>query len=162
MIKSICAIPIAMFAVCSVAFGATTCIHNRTPVFVIQKSAAPTSVSATASDMTFELRFGYDLVPGDSSYRTISGMATCNEITTDTSGATVAPGGANTHLRASSADAGTRCWCSLTGPVTSWWVYNREYSDDATCASSCASDCANSIKNNTNNFRTNGIYRAIW
>ncbi len=162
MIKHIYAIPVAVIAVCSVAHGATTCIHNQTPVFVIQKSVTPTSVSSNASDNTFELRFDYDLMPGNSSYRTITGMATCNEITTDTSDGAISQGGANTHLRASTADVGTRCWCQLSGPITSWWVYNREFSDDAACAAGCASDCANAIKNNTNNFLTNGIYRAIW
>lgn len=163
MIKHIISVPLALVAVCATAaYGATTCIHNQTPVFVIQKSVKPTSVSASTSDMTFELRFDYDLVPGNSSYRTITGMATCNEIATNTAGDTVSQGGANTHLRASNADVGTRCWCSLTGPVTTWWVYNREFSDDDACLAGCASDCANAIKNNSNNFLTNGIYGAIW
>lgn len=151
-----------MVALCGVAHGATTCIRNNTPVFVIQKSVTPVSVSANAANMTFELHFDYDLSPGRASTRTVTGMATCNEITTDTNGATIASGGANTHLRASTADVGPRCWCELTGPVTSWWVYNREYADDAACAAGCASDCANAIKANRNGFLTNGIYRAVW
>ncbi|MDE6250847.1 MAG: hypothetical protein K2M34_04435 [Alphaproteobacteria bacterium] len=162
MIKHLVSIPLALAAICSAAYGATTCIHNQTPVFVIKKSVTPTSVSSNAANMTFELRFDYDLMPGDSASNKLSGMATCNEITTDTSGGNASQGSANTHLRASNADVGTYCWCQLTGPVTSWWVYNKKYSDDDACASGCASDCANAIKNNTNNFLTNGIYRAIW
>lgn len=162
MIKQIISVPAILVAMCASAYSATTCIHNQTPVFVIQKSVAPTSATSNASEMTFEVRFDYDLVPDNSSYRTLTGMATCNEISTDTSGNNVTQGSANTHLRASSADVGTQCWCSFTGPVTTWWVYNRGYSDDASCASGCASDCASAIKNNTNNFLTNGMYRAIW
>lgn len=147
---------------CGAAYGATTCIHNQTPVFVIKKSANPTSVSVNSDNMTFTLRFDYDLVPNNSSYRTLDGMATCNEISTDTAGENVSQGSANTHLRASSADVGTMCWCQLSGPITSWWVYNRQYSDDETCMSNCARDCASAIRDNTNNFRTNGVYLAIW
>jgi len=112
--------------------------------------------------MTFVLKFGYDLVPNNSSYRTINGMATCNEINTNTSDATAKMGDANTHLRASTADIGTQCWCSLTGPITSWWVYYKAYDSEDACASACARDCAAAIKDNTSNFRTNGIYAAIW
>lgn len=147
---------------CGAAHSATTCIHNQTAVFVIKKDVTPVSVSLNTSDMTFQLQFDYDLMPGNEASRMATGMSTCNEITTDTAGNTATQGSANTHLRASNADVGTHCWCSLTGPVTTWWVYNRSYSDDDSCASNCTSDCANAIQNNTNGFLTNGIYRAIW
>lgn len=160
--QKILSISAVLGVLCGAAYGATTCIHNQTPVFIIKKSVDPTSVSSDADSMTFSLRFDYDLVPNNSSYRTLDGMATCNEISTDTAGDNVVLGAANTHLRASNADVGTMCWCQLTGPITSWWVYLRQYSDDASCASSCARDCASAIRENTDNFRTNGVYLAIW
>ncbi len=144
------------------AYAATTCIRNRTAVFTIKKSENPTSVSSNTAEKTFTLRFGYDLVPNNSSQRTLNGTATCNEITTNTAEITAAPGDANVYLRASSADIGTQCWCSLSGPVTSWWVYYGAFDSEDACDAGCTSACATAIKDNTNNFRTNGIYLAIW
>lgn len=149
------------WGVCCGAYGATACLHNRTAVFTIKKSENPTSVSSNASDMTFSLSFGYDLVPNNGVH-TLRGAATCNEITTNSSNSTASMGDVNVYLRSSSVDVGTRCWCSFAGPITSWWVYYRAYADEDTCQSSCARDCANAIKSNTNNFRTNGMYLAIW
>lgn len=147
---------------CAGAYAASTCIHSRTVVFTIKKSENPTSSSYDTSEKTFTLRFGYDLVPNDSSKRTLTGTATCNEITTNTADTTAKSGDANVYLRASSADVGTQCWCSLSGPVTSWWVYYGAFDSEDACDAGCTSACAAAIRDNTNNFRTNGIYLAIW
>ena len=93
---------------------------------------------------------------------TLTGMSTCNEITTNTAASAAKSGDANVYLRASSADVGTQCWCSLTGPVTSWWVYYGAFDDEDACDAGCTSACAAAIKDNTSNFRTNGVYLAIW
>lgn len=152
---------ISLALICTCGFGATTCLHNRTAVAVIQKSVDPVSSSYNASNMTFTLTMNYDVIPGKTS-RTIDGIATCNEIETDTSDAAAKLGSANTHLRASTADVGTRCWCSLTRPVSSWWVYYKVFGTEEECAAGCARDCAAAIRENTSNYRTNGIYMAIW
>lgn len=152
-----------VLCLCAVAaYGATTCIHTRTGVFMLKKSANGISSSHNNSDMTWSVTFDYDIVPNNSSYRTLTGNATCNEITTATDGSDITKNGANTYLRASTSDVGTMCWCSMSAPVSSWWVFMQAYADEETCASSCAAACADGVKNNTDNFRSAGVYLAIW
>lgn len=147
---------------CGAAHAVAMCAQTDTITLVVKKDVLPVSVSVNTDDMTFEMELDYDLMPGNLPSRTVMGMASCNNIATNTAGKAVSRGGANTHLRASNTTIGSHCWCELTEPVTSWWVYYGEYSDDDTCAASCVTDCANAIKNNTDGFLSNGIYGAIW
>lgn len=144
------------------AYGATTCIHTRTGVFILKKSVNGISSSHNTNDMTWSVTFDYDIVPNNSSYRTLTGNATCNEITTDVSGGAIKKGVSNVYLRATSADVGTMCWCAMNEPVSSWWVFMQAYPDEDTCAASCAAACEDGMKNNTDNFRSAGAYLAIW
>lgn len=137
----------------------TVCLRDVTAMFTIKKSINP--ISYTVSGNTFTLNMNYDVLPGKTS-RTLMGAATCNEITTKTDGSAAKSGDVNTHLRASDGDVGVQCWCSLTGPVTTWWVFYKTYSDASVCASSCAQECATVAVSNKNNFRTSGLYLAIW
>lgn len=149
-------------ALCVGAHAASTCLHNRTAVFTLRKSVNGISASSNSADMSWSVKFDYDLVPNNSSYRTITGTSTCNEIDTDTDEAAVKMGAANTHLRASNSDEGPNCWCAMEYPVSSWWVFYKTYADESACKSSCARDCADAIKSNTSDFRSKGVYLAIW
>lgn len=157
-----------IFALCCIAGVATaadtTCLRNNTKIFTIHKSVNPISASVdSVEDMTWHANFDYDLmVAGDVSVRSLRGRATCNEVATKTDESAVTTGAANVYLRPSAADVGLRCWCALDGPVTSWWVYLREFDSEANCATGCAAACANAMRDNTDNFRTNGLYLAIW
>lgn len=162
MIKQIIAAPLMLVLTCNVAHAVAMCAQPDIVTLVVKKDVLPISVSVNDADMTFELEFDYDLMPTNLPSHTVMGMASCNGIATNTAGKAVSRGDANTHLRASNTNIGSNCWCELTEPVTSWWVYYGAYSDDATCASSCVTDCANAIKNNTDGFLTSGIYGAIW
>lgn len=147
---------------CWPGYSAMTCLHNRTAVFIIKKSVAPVSVSSSASEMTFSMTMDYETLPGHASSKTLQGAATCNEIMTDASDAPAKTCSTNVYLRASTADIGTQCWCSLTGPVTTWWVYIKAFDNEDACTSGCATACANAAKADTDKFRTNGLYQAIW
>ncbi len=153
---------IFLIFVCGAGYAASTCIHNRTGVFILKKSANGISSSYDADDYTWSVKFDYDLVPNNSSYRTLTGNATCNEIETNTDGGAITPGTPNSHLRASNSDIGPMCWCAMAAPVSSWWVFYKKYDTADACAAGCARDCASAVKSNTNNFRTNGVYSAIW
>jgi len=160
--KKIISVSVLLTLFCSALWAAQTCLHNRTAIFLIKRDEAPTASSYDNAAKTFTLTFGYDLVPNDSSQRKITGAATCNEITTNTAEGTAKQGDANVYLRASSADVGTQCWCSLTGPITSWWVYYGAFDSEDACDTGCAAACAAAIKADTNGFRTKGVYLAIW
>lgn len=147
---------------CGGAYAATTCLHNRTAVYVLKKSENGTTSSYNNDDFTWTVTFGYDIVPSRAGSGKLTGNATCNEIDTNSDDGTAKKGDANVHLRSSNADVGTRCWCSMAAPVSSWWVFLQSYDDDAACAAGCARDCAAAVKSNTDNFRSNGVYMAIW
>lgn len=153
---------ILLICVCGAGYAASTCIHNNTGVFILKKSVNGVSSSYDADNYTWSVKFDYDLVPNNSSYRTLTGNATCNNIETNTAGGAITSGEPNTHLRASNSDVGSMCWCSMTAPISSWWVFYKKYDTAAACSTGCARDCASAVKSNTNNFRTGGVYMAIW
>ena len=153
---------ICMFTICVSAYATDTCLHDNTTVLTIWKSKNGVRTSFNNSDKTWTVTMDYNMLPLDPSSKTIYGLSTCNEISTNTAGGTVSRGDANVYLRDSKIDAGPYCWCQMRAPVSSWWVFYNQYADAGTCASKCASDCASAISNNTNNFRTQGVYMAIW
>ena len=153
---------LGIVTICASAYATDTCLHNNTAILTLRKSRNGVRTSVNNADKTWTITMDYSLMPSDPSAKTIYGMSTCNEIDTNTAGGAVSRGDANVYLRDSAVDIGTYCWCQMTAPVSSWWVFYNQYDDAETCASRCASDCVNAISNNTNNFRTQGVYMAIW
>ena len=72
------------------------------------------------------------------SYGTVSGLAVCNSTPGTYKGAT------NTDFPM--ATTGIYCWCKITSPATSQWVFSIEgdvgYQSDSICASDCANHCS--------------------
>ena len=104
----------------------------------------------------------------------INVSSTCNEIfarsaadgSSSDDGTTPVPGDVNSFLKAAPGDIGTRCWCRMSGPVTSWWMYAKTYSDSDTCGAQCGVYCASGFKDNTpmENGRKmrDAMFYAIW
>lgn len=97
----------------------------------------------------------------DYNYKTLTGLAACNEIPGTYATAT-------TNLSTSSADSGQHCWCKMepvseygydTG-LASYWVYLNEYDDADSCATGCTNGCALAMKDNSV-FRS-GIFNSLW
>ena len=78
---------------------------------------------------------------------TISGIASCNT----TEGIFAQPYSGNQNNIKPGTD-GTKCWCRITGPMRSFWVFSNNYPDDSTCASDCAAICSRA-------FRGDAIFR---
>ena len=80
------------------------------------------------------------------SYGTVSGIATCNS----TSGtyATAYPeyNFDNNH----ESSEGVYCWCRMTSPVRSAWVYRSVSSSASECASYCAYYCVDYVQTSSN------------
>lgn len=142
--------------------AATTCIHNNTAVFTLKKSVNGISSSYDADAHTWTVVFDYDLIQNVSGRRQMTGRSTCNEIGTNSSGSNAVAGNANVYLRSGDTDVGRQCWCAMTAPLSSWWVFYKTYDSDSACATGCARDCAAAVKSNTGNFRSNGVFMAIW
>jgi hypothetical protein len=76
---------------------------------------------------------------------TISGIATCNS--TGGTFATAYPqyNFDDNHVTST----GVYCWCKMTSPVRSAWVYNYEHSSASLCYSNCAYYCGRSVRSDS-------------
>ena len=83
------------------------------------------------------------------SYGTVSGVASCNN-TAGSSNSTAHPEYNSTFTQATT---GTQCWCRMTSPVRSAWVYDGPKDNAATCETNCAYNCTYYV-NNSASFRT--------
>ena len=54
----------------------------------------------------------------------------------------------NDHLVTGSEKYGRYCWCRLTHPVSSLWVFNYAYGSASDCASYCTRDCGRNVQGN--------------
>ena len=77
---------------------------------------------------------------------TVSGIATCNS--TQGVSARAYPEYNFDNNQASS--EGIYCWCRMTSPVRSAWVYSREHSSASECASYCANYCGKYVQERSN------------
>ena len=80
----------------------------------------------------------------------VGGIAACN--TTD--GSWAKPSSAEQENT-----GGTKCWCKMTSPAVSAWVFNNTYSSASICASDCAHRCGASVRDFAD-FRS-GVFGAV-
>ncbi|MCQ2582119.1 MAG: hypothetical protein MJ170_04045 [Alphaproteobacteria bacterium] len=86
-------------------------------------------------------------------YGTVKGIASCNS-TSGTSVGEVKPG--NTFTQDSE---GLYCWCKMTSPSASGWVFRNDSDDADICANNCASACANGVRRDSD-FRP-GVFGSV-
>ena len=82
---------------------------------------------------------------------TVSGKAVCNE----TSGTCAVASPSE-----QSNSGGKNCWCKMTEPSASRWVFLLSYSDASRCADVCSVNCAFAVKDNMFNFR-GGVFGSV-
>ena len=142
---------ISLFGI-TIADAATVCVKPNTFVGILKKNVAGTSGESSNDGKIWRVVFDY---------KTITGLAACNEI--DGTYAT-----ALTNLYTSSTDSGPKCWCKMepvlaygteTG-LASYWVFLETMSDASTCATGCAAACMNAVKSDTT-FRS-GMFESVW
>ncbi len=114
-------------------------------ITTVDKSESGTSYSSNSTAKTWYTQF---------SYGTISGVSTC-VATSATSVGTVKP--ANTFSEFDT--SGMYCWCKMTAPAQSGWVYYSSMGTAQPCESVCASQCAYQAGQSAT-FRTN-MYNSI-
>ena len=134
------------------SYAVTLCVRNNTYVDILKKNVAGLTGESSNDGKKWKIDFGY---------KTVTGIAACNEIS-GTNGVAL------TNLFTSATDQGEQCWCKIepvlaygfeTG-ITSYWVFLNTYADAATCATSCAAACMNAIKSDTA-FRS-AVFEAVW
>ncbi|MCQ2582209.1 MAG: hypothetical protein MJ170_04540 [Alphaproteobacteria bacterium] len=101
-----------------------------------------TDTYGLTTDQTWATEFSYGI---------IKGIASCN----GTSGTY----GQSTTANFSQSDKGQYCWCKMTEPAVSRWVFRINRGDAASCAYDCADHCAFGVQLN-NGFRP-GVFGSV-
>jgi len=129
---------IAMF--CASAGATTMCATDDTLAIVLDPVINGTANSFNTDLFEWSATF---------SYGTVWGIATC----VDTSGA---PNTAVEELRDSNGEiatggerTGRYCWCQLSHPAKSRWVFRNVNSSVADCVFNCASNCGANVRDNS-------------
>ena len=136
------------------ANAASMCIPKSTYIAVLVPDKNGTS-SDYDSDGNWTAIFDYTTAGLNSvTSSVVVGISSCNEI----------PGTVNAAadgISASASDTGNYCWCGMTKPLISKWVFVGEYASDEVCAQSCAARCANYAETSTT-FRTEIYGNIFW
>ena len=144
-------------------FGVTLCAKKGTYIGILRKSingnTAECTNSVDAQDSTIKTKTWKI----DYGYKTITGYAACNTISGTYATST-------TNLYTTPSDEGIHCWCKMepveaygyeTG-IASYWVLNKSYADETSCAAGCATQCATDMAATPTSTFRNAILEAIW
>ena len=123
------------------AHASAMCSDTDYVTIVQDPYIAGTSSTYNAAAMTWKTIFPYG---------NVSGVAVCN----DTSGSY---GVASQNAQYET--GGVKCWCKMTHPAVSRWVFLYSSSSASDCADNCASRCGNHVRDNSG-FRS-GVFGSI-
>ena len=150
MKKILCVVLICMASV--VANATDMCARNDTMVFVFDKDVNGTSNGNNATEWTWWTSFAYGRIAGEATCLSVSeGLGR-----TTGQGAYYGTGEyANTFidvepgLHGTDSDGNERkyCWCKMTHPFSSRWVFREVSVSASSCGSGCANYCGSYIQN---------------
>ncbi|MCM1294091.1 MAG: hypothetical protein NC311_00830 [Muribaculaceae bacterium] len=139
---------IVMIMMCG-ANATTMCAANDTLAIVLDPQVAGTNHASNAELFEWNATFSYGTLFGIATcVTTPSGAATDTLIDTDSGD--VATGGERT---------GKYCWCQMTHPVKSRWVFRLAYGSVSVCRSICASICGSYVRGDSS-FR-GGLFGSV-
>ena len=110
----------------------TMCVTNDNNSIILDPSVEGTSYTSQASSKTWITTFP--------NY-TVNGIATCNS-TTASYEAHPEYNFDNNYV----SSEGTECWCKMTSPVRSAWVFDYGFSSASDCVSQCANYCGSGVR----------------
>ena len=120
------------------AQSATMCSKNDTITIMLDPSIAGTNYSYNTAQSTWVTWFPYG---------TIRGISACLSSAHGKSmGGYVADLHDNNELVVGSETNGAHCWCKMTHPAASLWVFRYTFSSPAACAGACAGYCGNRVR----------------
>jgi len=114
----------------------TMCITDDNTSIILDPNIDGTGYTNNEATKTWTTTF---------SYGTVSGIATCNS----TSGTYAKAYPQYNFDNNYASSTGKHCWCRMTSPVRSAWVYRTANSSTVECASYCAGSCGNSVRTNS-------------
>lgn len=138
-----------LFVPC-VTYALTMCARDSSLVVTLRGGITGDSSASDVNDWTWRTDF---------SYGTLVGEATCLNPTNGhpkgdtTTGVTVRLDGTNVPNDFPKGMQGAQnffCWCRITHPVNTIWVYSARFGNGGTCVNNCAKYCANDVQGNLN------------
>ena len=117
------------------------CVSDDVTAIVLDPAIEGTGRNYSAAYNTWETYFPYG---------TVHGISAC----TNTSGSYAV---ANENLDVST--SGLYCWCKMTHPAVSLWVFSLSSSSASDCASYCAHYCGYDVRRNSG-FRA-GLFGSV-
>ena len=121
---------IVILPICA-ANSTQMCVSDDVIAVVLDKDVAGTDYTYNATYNTWQTYFPYG---------TVRGISAC----TNTSGSY---GVANANLDVS--ESGLNCWCKMTSPAVSLWVFHYSYGSTSACASNCTSICGRYVQSDS-------------
>ena len=136
---------LAMVTMCVPSFATTMCAPNDTVVVVLDPTLGCSGSTYDNTAGTWTARFSYGNISGISACLNSNrgkGMGgwVANLTDTDNNG--------DEHTVVGSEKYGRYCWCRMTHPVASRWVFNYDSGSASSCASNCTNNCGNNAQNN--------------
>ena len=130
--KKICIFSILIMLVALPALAVSVCAKNSVVSVVLDPTIGGNSYTYNNSTGVWKTVF---------SYGNVSGVSTCSTIgPTGSMGSTLTSDGV--PLDAVAGDtSGRYCWCKMTHPMASRWVFCIDYGSASACASGCTLDC---------------------
>ena len=121
-----------------IAHGATMCSKNDTITIALDPSIEGTNYSYNTAQSTWVTWFPYG---------TIRGISACLSSAYGKSrGGYVADLHDDNELVVGGETNGRHCWCKMTHPAASLWVFNSMTSSASDCAANCAGNCALDVR----------------
>ena len=126
---------IAMF--CASADATTMCATDDTLAIVLDPVINGTAHSYNSDLFEWSATF---------SYGTVWGIATCVDTSGTSNTAVEELRDSNGEIATGGERTGKYCWCQLSHPAKSRWVYQSGHSSVADCGWSCAANCGNDVR----------------
>ena len=123
------------------AHASVMCSTSDYVTFVLDPYINGTNYTYDAAARTWKAIFPYG---------NVSGVAVCNDI-----GGTYGVSSNNEQYET----GGKNCWCKMTHPAVSRWVFRDSYSSASFCAVYCARDCGNHVRGDSG-FRS-GVFGSV-
>jgi len=127
---------IATIMIVTTTNATTMCVTNDNTSIILDPSIEGTGYTRDEATKTWTTTFP--------NY-TVSGIATCNSTSGTYGKAYPQYNFDNNHA----SSTGVYCWCRMTSPVRSAWVFGYEFSTASGCAPYCANHCSDRIQLST-------------
>ena len=144
---------VIIFALSPIYANATDmCARDDTMVLVFDKDIGGSGSGSNVTEWTWWTSFPYGRVAGEATCLSVSeglGRTSGQGAYYGTGDYASTPITAEPGLKGTDSAGNDRkyCWCKMTHPVSSRWVFNVAYADSSTCASDCASRCGSHVRN---------------